>query len=322
MPITTLVAYAPDALVYNSSAGTWTLRADFNPVNHRVEINFNDDDNILDGDSPGDEVGTDTNQTAVINDMLGNPVSSGVIYNEEYYQITMPSGSQYIDVLEVGGIVVGYLATDALQPGVSYPVTAIQDVDAASAYAYSAYYDVACFTPGTLISTADGDLPVEWIAEGDRVVTRDRGLQVVREVQYTRQSKLSLAVQPHLWPVALYASALGLPGPGGHVGLSPQHSVLVRHGAVEFLFGHREVLVPVGFLASPTMDLVPEQGLTYYHLRLDRHDLVRANGFWCESLFPAFDPDAPAARPRLRRWEALALKPYLNRPAAKARRAA
>ena len=34
-----------------------------------------------------------------------------------------------------------------------------------------------CFTPGTLITTQRGELPVQLISAGDRVVTRDNGIQ-------------------------------------------------------------------------------------------------------------------------------------------------
>ena len=307
-----IVAYAPNALIYNSSAGTWTLRPDFNPVDHRVEIQFNDDDNILDGDSPGDEVGTDTNQTAVIDDMMGNPVSSGVIYNEEYYGITMPSGTQYIDVLEIGGVVVGYLATDALVPGVAYPVTEFQDVDAGTALAYSAYYDVACFAPGTLIRTSGGDIPVELLSAGDQVVTRDNGIQTLRELRRTRHSRPWLSARPNHWPVEINAAHLGRDRPSGRVLLSPQHRVLLQHGAVGVLFGYKEVFVQARHLGRPSLRFVPDIGLTYHHLLFDQHEIVRADGFWCESLYGGDALHGATARPCLKKWEALVVRAYLG----------
>ncbi|MGO4914152.1 Hint domain-containing protein [Pseudogemmobacter sp. W21_MBD1_M6] len=35
------------------------------------------------------------------------------------------------------------------------------------------------FTAGTMITTLDGLIPVEWLRAGDRILTRDRGFQPV-----------------------------------------------------------------------------------------------------------------------------------------------
>ena len=37
-----------------------------------------------------------------------------------------------------------------------------------------------CFTPGTLIATPKGEVPVEDLREGDKVITRDNGIQEIR----------------------------------------------------------------------------------------------------------------------------------------------
>ncbi|HSF92831.1 MAG TPA: Hint domain-containing protein, partial [Paracoccaceae bacterium] len=39
---------------------------------------------------------------------------------------------------------------------------------------------VACFTPGTGIATPKGEVAVERLKKGDRVLTRDNGIQTIR----------------------------------------------------------------------------------------------------------------------------------------------
>ena len=39
---------------------------------------------------------------------------------------------------------------------------------------------IPCFAPGTLIATPKGEVPVENLRAGDRVITRDNGIQEIR----------------------------------------------------------------------------------------------------------------------------------------------
>ena len=39
---------------------------------------------------------------------------------------------------------------------------------------------IPCFTPGTLIATPQGEVPVEELKAGDQIITRDNGIQEIR----------------------------------------------------------------------------------------------------------------------------------------------
>ncbi len=308
-----IVGYSADALII--SGGTIQLRPDYNPFEHRVEFQITDDDTWFDGDTPNDEIGYDTNQTADVVDMLGNTIASGQIYDEEFHAISDASGFHgWIDVLEIGGIGVGYITDAPLQPGVVYTITATQDVDAATALEYSDFTNVACFTAGTLISTTDGDLPVEWLAIGDQVITRDYGAQSLRWIGRARVPWRRLTTNSALWPVKLTPELLGGRNGATPLIVSPLHRVLLTGARIEYLFGEREVLANAAHLEEPRLSNAPGGPMTYYHLLFDRHEIILANGLWTESLFadcqqegirpPAEIRHQETARPCLKRWEA------------------
>jgi len=94
----------------------------------RLSFAFTDDDSNLSGDSFANEIGNDGPQTVVVSDASGNPLASGQVYAELSVTFTAPDGTTVsLYTLEVGGVVVGHVATSALTPGVTYHVTAVPD---------------------------------------------------------------------------------------------------------------------------------------------------------------------------------------------------
>lgn len=148
---------------------------------------------------------------------------------------------------------------------------------------------IVCFTAGTRILTAEGPVPVETLAAGDMVVTRDNGLQPLRWVGRRRLSKVDLQARPELQPVLIGAGALGSSGPDRSIMLSPQHRVLVEGARAEIYFGESEVLVPARHLIglAEVSRILPADGVTYVHILFDRHEIVLSEGIWTESFQPA-----------------------------------
>ncbi len=191
---------------------------------------------------------------------------------------------------------------------------------------------VVCFAAGTLIQTDRGERPVDTIAAGDRVLTRDRGFQPVRWA-----GRVLAAPGPATWPVRITAGALGEGLPARDLRVSPQHRVLVSGARLRLALSLPEALVPARHLVNGTT-ILREAGdlpVSYHHLLFDRHEVIYSEGVPTESfhpgrwglgvlaeearaevlaLFPelARDPMAfgPAARPSLRRHEALAVQPH------------
>ncbi|GKY87239.1 Hint domain-containing protein [Sinisalibacter aestuarii] len=138
--------------------------------------------------------------------------------------------------------------------------------------------EVPCFRAGTLIETAAGPRPVEALRPGDRVLTRDRGLQPVRWAGHSLASGGGA-----LAPVRIVAGALGNTR---DLWVSPNHRILLNSQAAELYFGQNEVLVPAKALVDGrAVQRVAQPRVAYFHLLLDGHEMVYSEGIASESLF-------------------------------------
>lgn len=147
---------------------------------------------------------------------------------------------------------------------------------------------VPCFAEGTLIRTVDGERPIEALRKGDLVLTRDMGPQRIRWIGQSRVDAARLDLCPNLRPIRIAAGALGPRIPDRDLDVSPQHRILLRSPKTLRLFDEEEVLVAAKHLVRlPGIDAVlPETGVTYWHMLFDRHQVVLSNGAWTESLYP------------------------------------
>lgn len=146
---------------------------------------------------------------------------------------------------------------------------------------------VPCFVAGTMIQTLRGELPVEDLEVGDQVLTMDCGYQSICWIGGRWLSRADLELNPKLTPVRICAGALGSDKPKADLLVSPQHRILVRSKIAERMFGHIEVLIPAGKLvAIEGIGFEWEaQGVEYFHMLFESHQLVFANGAATESLF-------------------------------------
>lgn len=69
---------------------------------------------------------------------------------------------------------------------------------------------IVCFTRGTLIKTLDGEVPIERLSVGSRVLTVDSDYQKIRWIGSRALDAIDLAVNPKLKPILICADALGL----------------------------------------------------------------------------------------------------------------
>lgn len=146
-----------------------------------------------------------------------------------------------------------------------------------------------CFTPGTLIATDRGQRPVETLRRGDKVVTRDNGLQRIYWVGRRDLSFGALGKSPGLQPILVRAGALGEGLPSRDMLVSPNHRFLRELNPIagETRGQVEEVLVAARHLVdhrrvTPANSL----GVSYIHILCSRHQVILANGAWTESFHP------------------------------------
>ena len=146
---------------------------------------------------------------------------------------------------------------------------------------------IPCFTPGTTIATPKGERLVEELREGDRIITRDNGIQEIRWVGRKDISGRDLVNMPHLKPVLIKAGALGNGLPERDMLVSPNHRLLVANDRTQLYFDESEVLAAakhlVGSAGIIELDVMQT---SYIHFMFDRHEVVLSNGAWTESFQP------------------------------------
>ncbi len=131
-----------------------------------------------------------------------------------------------------------------------------------------------CFARGSCLLTPLGYRPVEALRPGDPLVTASGDIRAVRWIG-CRTLDIAAHRRPEaVQPVRLLAGALSQGVPNRTLRLSPDHALLLRG-----------VLVPVKLLVNGAT-ILRERGcvaITYYHVELDRHDILVAENVAVES---------------------------------------
>lgn len=123
---------------------------------------------------------------------------------------------------------------------------------------------------GTKIMTLEGEMPVEFLSAGDRVITRDSGMAVLKEV---RTRKVACDV------VHITAGSLGHNRPEADIALPAGQEVLIRDWRAEALFGKKQAMVPAARLVDG--EYVRNMGkgvMTVYELVFDTNHVIYAGG--------------------------------------------
>ena len=171
---------------------------------------------------------------------------------------------------------------------------------------------IVCYASGTLIATEHDAVEVQCLRVGDKVMTVDRGFQVVRWVGCRRFKAADITTNPVLRPVCIRAGALGDGLPKRDLLVSQQHRMLVRSKVAGRMFRSHEVLVPakqlVGLAGIDYTDDVRE--ITYCHFLCNQHEIIFAEGAQTESLFTG--PQALQALNHAARAEIFAIFPELS----------
>lgn len=155
-----------------------------------------------------------------------------------------------------------------------------------------------CYVTGTRILTTRGEVAVEDLAVGDLAVTVS-GAQ--RPIRWIGHRTLQCRGRADLLPVRIAAGAFGEGRPARDLMVSPGHAICVD------VLG--EVLIPaIRLVNGTTIAQVEVAEVTYWHVELESHDILLAEGLPAESYLemgnrgffegPGFGlgPDAPEGR--------------------------
>ncbi len=146
---------------------------------------------------------------------------------------------------------------------------------------------IPCFTPGAMIATPKGEVPVESLREGDKVITRDNGIQEIRWTGKRTLNREELADHLNMKPIFIKAGALGHNLPERDMLVSPQHRMLITGETPQLYFEESEVLVAAKHLVGRQgIGIMDTMRTTYIHFMFDRHEVVLSDGAWTESFQP------------------------------------
>ena len=228
-----------------------------------------------------------------------NPFLTGVVYDDtmtddDFYTVGEGLGGVEVTAINSSGQDAGSITTYdtggyqlQLAPD-TYQVTFSGDLDGNSSTtetvtqevvigSQNVKVDVECFLTGTRILTEHGKVAVENLKIGDRIRTADSKLEPVKWIG--RQT-----IQPDLvksplrgYPVLIKAGALGHNIPCRDLYVSPCHSLLVEG-----------LLIDAGALVNELSIVYtqPSETFVYYHVELERHALLVAEGASAESYLP------------------------------------
>ena len=161
-------------------------------------------------------------------------------------------------------------------PGDGVDLAPLANGGSSSGYTPTGAQVFNCFATGTRIATPDGDKPIETIKPGDLVLTHDgRAVPVIWRAWQSVVNPRNLSVGRG--PVRIEAGALGPNLPDAPLTVTADHALLFD-----------DMLINAGTLVNgTTIRLLPLAGLpsmfNYWHLELEKHQCVVANGVPAES---------------------------------------
>ncbi len=130
-----------------------------------------------------------------------------------------------------------------------------------------------CYVSGTRLLTDRGEVAVEKLEVGDVLVTASGAH---RRVLWLGSRRVDCARHPEpaaVWPVRIQAGAFATEVPKRALWISPGHSIFVEGVLIQ-----AEKLVN-----GATITQVPMASVEYFHVELDSHDVILAEGLAAES---------------------------------------
>ena len=199
------------------------------------------------------------------------------VVSDGVYTVTQTVGAQAGD--PAGNYPPGTTATDL--PGTIAGIDPNWSLQSTAPYTTASgdQLPTLCYLAGTLVATPRGEVPVEQLAVDGLVHAQDAGAAPIKWIGHRRVDCLRHPKPQKVWPVRVCAGAFAEGLPLRDLWLSPDHAVFVG-----------EVLIPIKYLINGiSIEQVPMDEVTYYHVELEHHDVLLAEGLPAESYLDTGD---------------------------------
>ena len=123
---------------------------------------------------------------------------------------------------------------------------------------------------GTMVLTLDGELPVEFLQPGDRILTR-AGARRVKQVAVTLVRNARVVKIAH--------DTLGVDRPSVDVTVSADQQILIRDWRAKAMFGQNQAMIPAARLVDGEYiraEIVAE--MRFFELSFDEDAVIYAGG--------------------------------------------
>lgn len=205
---------------------------------------------------------------------------------------------------------IGVFQTNSTAVGSSLEYNAMTDswqVNDATNTKGSVGVSIPCFLAGTAIETSKGLKPVESLVVGEQLLTTEGRFETIKWIGY-RQVSVQFA-GAHSNPICIMEGAFGLNKPFKDLYVSPDHAMYFDGILIQ-----AQALVNGTTITQVEMN----EDYTYYHIELNRHALIYAEGAETETfvdagvrarfdnsnefeaLYPHAEPVQPMAMPRIK----------------------
>lgn len=126
------------------------------------------------------------------------------------------------------------------------------------------------FAAGSIVLTLDGEIPVEHLTVGDRVITRDSGMAVISDIHATKVTCEMVAVM---------AGSLGHTRPDRDSVFPADQPILLRDWRAQAMYGRPQALSTMRELVDGEfVRLCPPQELILWQIGFENSHIVYVDG--------------------------------------------
>jgi Hint domain len=204
-------------------------------------------------DTVGPSTGTGTESVAVSEDPSGD---SGI-----------GTTTLTLTGTEFGASYTSQIVLDGLYGG-TFVATKVPDLSNGWDITYT-----ACYQRGTHILSEQGEVAIETLQIGDRVRTLGGALRPVRWLGHRRLNCQNYSDPRGVWPICIRASAFAEHVPARDLLVSPGHSICINGSLIQ----------AANLVNGVTVLQQPQEYVEYWHVELDSHDILFAEGLPSES---------------------------------------
>jgi hypothetical protein len=191
--------------------------------------------------------------------LLGTTATSAVYANN---LLTISNGANPLATLSLLGAYAGERFATSSDNAGNTDITALP-----------VFVTAPCFAAGTRLRTTEGETPVEALQIGTNMVTASGGVRPVVWLGHRRVNCRNHPKPESVLPIRIAADAFAPGTPHRELFLSPDH-------AVEF----QNTFIPVRYLVNGmTVKQIQVPSADYWHVELDSHDVLLAEGLAAES---------------------------------------